>query len=135
MFLPDFSGFFIVPENAHQQSVRRNIHPFFRSQKFPRPVNGFFLEVISKAEVSQHFKKGVMPIGKPDIINIIGTYALLTRCGAGVFQFYLSQKHGFKRDHSGDCKQQRGIIRNQRRRRPYGVLFLCEKFQILTADL
>ena len=53
--------------------------------ELPSPGNGFFLEVVTKTEIAQHFEKGVMPRGIADIVEVIvlaaSPHALLRRCG------------------------------------------------------
>ena len=54
-FVPDIEGFIIIQVNGWVETVC--IKPYNLSKKLPGPVDGFFLEVITKREVTKHFKE------------------------------------------------------------------------------
>ena len=58
LLVPDVVGLVIFLIHRDVQAFRRQL--VNRGQQFPGVLNGVFLEVIAKAEVAQHFKKGVM---------------------------------------------------------------------------
>ena len=71
--------------------IHRRVEPTRRElplpdQQFPRPLNGFLLEIIPKTPVSQHLKKRVVIGVKADVLEIIlfaaGANALLRVRGA-----------------------------------------------------
>ena len=68
-FQPDIRGFII-------RNMHRDPQPLFRQaqgarQEFPRELDGFALEVVTEAEVTQHFKEGVVTGGITHIFQIV----------------------------------------------------------------
>ena len=81
LFIPDIEGFVVFGIHRHQQLLNRQIKPLLRRQKFPGVLDRIFFKVITKAEVTQHFKEGVMARGITDVFQIVvltaGTHATL----------------------------------------------------------
>ena len=83
-------------------------------QKFPRPWNRFFLEVVAEGEVSKHLEEGLMTCGTPDILDIAGPYTALTGYDTIVGGLHLSRKERLQWCHaSADQEQCRIIFRNE----------------------
>ena len=83
-------------------------------QKFPRPWNRFFLEVVAEGEVSKHLEEGLMTCGTPDILDIAGPYTALTGYDTIVGGLHLSCKERLQWCHaSADQEQCRIIFRNE----------------------
>ena len=88
-------------------------------QQFPGPLNGFLLEIITKAPVAKHFEKGVMVGIHPHIFEVI---VLASRSNAflgvgsspGLIRTWdFSEKNGNKLVHPCIGKKQVGSIRHQ----------------------
>ena len=73
--IPDIKGFVVFQIHAGVQALR--IKAGYFCEKLPCPSNRLMFKVISKREISQHFKKGAMSCCFAYILNIAGTYALL----------------------------------------------------------
>ena len=63
------SGLIIFGIDGHPEFFLRNRQHF--GQKFPCVLDGITLEVITKTEITQHFKKCMMPRGIADILQVI----------------------------------------------------------------
>lgn len=74
----------------------------------------FTLEIVTKAEIAEHFKKGMM-IGRPsDIVDVTSSQTFLTGCCTSKFQFASTEKMVLELIHAGRREQHRGIpARNQ----------------------
>ena len=70
-------------------------------QKFHAPAQRFFFEVVTKAEISKHFKECTMTRRMADIIDIAGTNAFLTGTHPLLWRCFRSGKIGFERRHAG----------------------------------
>src|SRR5690606_19423631 len=79
-------------------------------------------------EVSQHLKECQVPRGCADIIYIQCPYAFLTGCDTKVLRLCSPNIVWLERNHTGPCKQKRGIIPwNQRRRLKVNMVFTDEE--------
>ena len=83
-------------------------------QQFPCPSNGFFLKIVSKTPVAQHFKHGVM-VGIQtyffQIVVLTGyTQTLLCIGNTFILWFFVSQKIFFKLIHSRIGKHQSRVV-------------------------
>ena len=79
--MPDICRFIIVEIDGDVQAVTIESKPLLVGKEFPGPGYRFTLEVVTKAEVSQHFEECVMVGRSPHIIDITCTQAFLTaRC-------------------------------------------------------
>ena len=75
--MPIVIRFFIVRINSYIQLIRVQFDNL--REKFPGPGNSFFLEVVAKGKVAEHFKKRMMAGSAAYIIYIICTDTFLTR--------------------------------------------------------
>eukprot|EP00270_Netrium_digitus_P018311 TRINITY_DN6945_c0_g1_i2.p1 TRINITY_DN6945_c0_g1~~TRINITY_DN6945_c0_g1_i2.p1 ORF type:complete len:149 (-),score=12.43 TRINITY_DN6945_c0_g1_i2:20-466(-) len=85
------------------------------SGEFPCPGNCFLLEVVAKAEVSEHLKKCVVPRRPPHVLHIISSNTLLCRCRTGNPPGHLAQEDGLELQHSSNSQQNRWVFRDERR--------------------
>ena len=98
----------------------RNIQLIFRhfqnlGKEFPCPFNGFYLEVISKRKIAQHFKISTVPSRLANSFNIRCTNTFLASCHPCIRRNSLSQEVFFHRCHTGIDQQQALIaLRHQR---------------------
>ena len=115
---PQRRGFVIGVINGDGQFFR--IKPPFAGQQAPGVFDGVGLEIIAKAEITQHFKEGMMACGIADIIQIImlaaGAHAFLRRCRRHIGPGFKPGKDVLERHHASVHEHQRRIIlRHQRR--------------------
>ena len=96
--VPDFKGFFVLSINRWIQAVSLKSKHF--CQKFPGPCNCFVLKVITKREITKHLKKCKVTCGLTYILNITGTYTLLTGCHSLTRRNLLTGKIRFQWRHS-----------------------------------
>ncbi len=75
---PDCKGLVIVFVNTNDEAVGGEAELI--GDEFPGPLNGFFFEVVAKAEVAQHLKKSVVTGGTTDVFDVVSTDTFL---GAG----------------------------------------------------
>ena len=66
---PYLCRFIIGDMNRYPQLIFRKLKLF--RQKRPCKINGFTLEIITKAEVSQHFEKSMVSRGVTNIFKIV----------------------------------------------------------------
>ena len=133
-FVPNIGGFVVVEVNGYRKPLRIDCHPFFVGEKFPRPVNGFFFEVITKTKVAHHFEKRVMVGGAAHVFDVAGAEAFLSAGRASKFELDVSQKMILKRIHPGGGEQDRGIpFRNENITRTNGVPFGLKEVEIALA--
>ena len=118
LLLPDVERFVIGFIHGDPQSLFRQVEPVFTGQQFPRVADRVMLEVIAEAEVTQHFKEGVVTGGIADVFQIIVlaacAHAALRGGGTGIGAFVQPQENILKLVHAGIGKQQcRIIVRHQ----------------------
>ncbi len=77
-------------------------------------MNGFFFEIITKREITKHFKKRVMACGVADILKVImltaRTDAFLRRNSSGIIALFKTCENILKLHHTRIGKHQSGII-------------------------
>ncbi len=93
--------------------------PFRRGHQFPSVRDGFLLEIIAKGKIAQHLKKGVMPLRKSNIFQVVvlpaSAHTFLRAGGAGVLALFQPQKNILELVHPGVGEEQRRIpVRHQR---------------------
>ena len=111
-FVPNVVGFVVVDVHRHQQTLGWQFVDL--GQQLPTPFNGFAFEIIAKAPIAQHLKKGVMPRGVTHVFQIV-VFAACTqaRLHAGcthVGAFVLPQKHVFELHHARVGEHQRRVV-------------------------
>ena len=110
--LPDLVCLIIIFIYCCPELFFRHLEPF--RAEFPAPLQRLFLEVISEAEVAEHFKECAVTCSLSDILNVIGPDTLLA-CSHSLLRRCLSTcKIWFERSHSGiDYKKAFIISRDQ----------------------
>ena len=100
---PDIGRLVVLVKHRNPQSARWNLH--HAGEELPGISNGLALEVITKTEITQHFKKGMVTCGIPDVFEVIvlatGTYAALTAGGPFIGALFLAQEYILERHHAG----------------------------------
>ena len=101
------------------------------ANQLPGEGNGIFFEIIAEGEISQHLEKGVMPVGKTDIFEIVvfssRPHALLGRGRSPVVALFQAEKDIFELIHPRIGEQQRGVIGRRKRRRMHLPVTLLDK--------
>ena len=102
-------------------------------------MNGIVLEIIAEAEITQHFKEGVMTRGITDVLKIImlaaRAHAALRSGGALVISLLMTKKEVLELHHASVRKEQRRIIaRHQRTGGNDGVTLAFVIVEELLAD-
>ena len=135
---PDIVSLVIGGIDSHQQLFLWQLQN--RGQKTPGKGDGFTLEVIAKAEVAQHLKKGVVTRRIADVVQIVvlaaGPHTALRRGRTAVIADITAKKHILELVHPGIGKQQsRIVVRNQRTGSHDLVAFGTEILEKRGADL
>lgn len=78
----------------------RDISRMYLGGEFPGHVDGFWLEVVAKAEVAQHLKEAVVACSHSHILQVIGAYAFLS-CGGPVVLLFGLQHHATRLQRAG----------------------------------
>lgn len=80
----------VLPQLCHCHLALHNVCVHLCGQ-LPSHVDSIRFKVVSKAEVTQHFKKAVMSSSHSHILQVVCAYALLGGCGTLVLSFSLQQ--------------------------------------------
>ena len=129
LLVPDIVGLIILQIDRRIQSVRIQSDHF--GQEFPRPVQGFSLEIISEGEIAQHLEEGSVTRCLADVLDIACTDALLT--GGNTFSRRCLRpcEPGLHGSHSCiDQQEAVVIVRNKRETRKRQMILALEIFQI-----
>ena len=126
---PQVCGLFVSVIDSYQQAFFWNAKPL--GQKFPSIGDRFFFEIVAKAEVAQHLKKGVVARGIADIVEVImlapRPHTFLCRGGTGVIARFKPREQVFELHHAGVDEHQRWIVaRDERAGRDHGVALFFE---------
>ena len=109
--------------------------------EFPRPVDGFFFEVVAEGPVPEHFEKGVVVGVVADILEVVvlaaGADAFLGigRAGRVVGSLLGAEEIGHKLVHPGVREEEPGRLRQDGSRGDDGVLFFLKEIQEAIANL
>src|SRR3989338_6473899 len=76
---PNLIRFVITFVYTYEDAVLRQFQAL--CDEFPSPLDGLLFEVVSKGEVSEHFKKRMVVWGFPHLIKVAGSKAFLGRGG------------------------------------------------------
>jgi len=120
--VPDVVSLVILEVNGHEQAFFRNFHDF--RAEFPGPWDDFFLEIITKREIAQHFEIRTMAARLADTLDIGGADAFLAgrdprrRRGLG------AREIGFQRRHARIDQQDRGVVLGHQRETGQAQVFL-----------
>ena len=109
---PDVCGLVVLVIDRDPKLFRRQTHHL--REKFPGELDGLTLEVVTKAEITQHLEESVMSGGVTDILQVVvltpGTYAALRGSRARIVAFFLAQEQILELHHPGIGKQEGRII-------------------------
>ena len=106
-FIPDLKCFIIILVNGRIQPVLRQSD--YLCQELPGPCNRFVLKVITKGEVSEHFKECTMTGGLSDILDVAGPDTFLAGGHPSSRRNLLSCKIRLQRCHTR-IDQQKAVI-------------------------
>ena len=131
--VPDIKSFIILSVDGDVQLIRRQAK--LLGQELPAPGDNLFFKVITKGEVAQHFKIGMVARSAANVFNITGTHAFLAGGDTSSRRFHFAGEKRLKGCHaSTDNQQSRVILRNQGSTRKHKMASILEKFQKLFAD-
>ena len=108
--------------------------------EFPRPVDGFLLEVIAEGPVAEHLEKGVVIGVEADVLEVVvlaaGADAFLRVGGARgrVGARGLAEEDGHELVHAGVGEEEIGRVGQQRAGGDDGVLLFLEEIEEALAD-
>ena len=134
---PDLRGLVILFIDGDPELLARQAERV--GQELPGVLDGIFLEIVAKAEVAEHFEKGVMPGRVADILEIIvlatGAHAALRRDSTVVGALFASGEDILELDHARVREQEGRIIsRDERARFDHAVPALLEKVEESLSD-
>ena len=113
--IPDIKGFVVGRVNGDPQFFLWQLQPVVAGQEGPGKIDGFTLEVVAKAKVTQHFEKGMVARCIAYVLKVIVfttcTHALLRGCRPAVIACFAPQEHVFELVHSRVGKQQGRVVR------------------------
>ncbi len=128
-FFPDLVGLVIVFKNRHPEIGRRQAD--FPGQKVPGQSNRLILGIIAERKVAEHFKKGVMPGGITNVIQIVmltsSPNAALTAYRSRVITPLLTGENLLKLHHPGVGEKKGGIIMGDQGRAWHQSVLFCDK--------
>ena len=135
---PDAGGLVIVFKDRYPQFFCRN--PQCLCEEFPGELYRVTFEVVAKAEVTQHFKKGVVARGVANVFEIVVlaacAHAALRGRRPQITAFLIAKKHVLELNHARIGKKQRGIVaRHQGRTRNDLVSPFTKEFEECVAQL
>src|SRR5262249_30661352 len=117
--LPEVKRVVIVDVDRDRQPFRREVE--LSGDEIPGKLDGAFLEIISKREITQHFEKGVMARRIADIVEIVVlaacAHAFLRTDRAREWEPLKAGKHVLELHHAGIGEHQGRIIARHERRR------------------
>ncbi len=109
---PDIVGLVVFLIDRDPQLVSRQL--INRCQQFPGVMNGITLEIITKAEIAQHFEERVVTCGVADIFKVVvfatGAYAALRTDRTVIVAHLFSGENVFELHHAGIGEQQGWIV-------------------------
>ncbi len=125
-------------EDRHDQLVGRHLPDV--GQQRPREGQRLLLEVVAEREVAEHLEEGVMPVRRPDVVEVVvlaaDAHHLLRGRGARVVALLAAEKQVLELVHPGVGEQQRRVVAgDERRARHDAVAVLLEVLQEGRADL
>ena len=112
----DVEGFLVLVPNRHPESVTVEAVLALvarAGQQVPGEVDGAFLEVIAEGEVAVHLEERTVTGRLADVVNVVGTDALLYRRSPGPRSRLNAHDVGNERNHAGDGKEDRRLRGNQ----------------------
>ncbi len=111
---PNVIGFIIGGVNRNPQFFLGQTKPLRAGQQFPGVTDGVAFEIITEAEVTQHFEEGMVTRSVTHVFQIVmlttGTHTTLRGRGSHIITFVQPQENILELVHPGIGKQQRRII-------------------------
>ncbi len=129
---PDIVGFVVSGVDGDPELFLWQVQPFFRGQEGPGEGNGIALEIVTEAEVAQHFEEGMVARGVTDVFQVVvlaaGAHALLAADGTRVGTLLRTEEAVLELVHAGIGEQQgRVVVRDQRTGGDSGMSLLFEE--------
>jgi hypothetical protein len=129
---PDVVGFVVGGVDRDPQLVLGQAQPLLGGQEGPGVGDRVALEIITEAEVAEHFEERVMPRRVADIFQVVvlaaGAHALLAADRAGIGPLFLAQEAVLELVHARVGEQQgRVVARDQGAGGDTGVALLFEE--------
>ena len=88
--------------------------------ELPAPRDRRLLEVVAEAEVAEHLEEHQVPLGAPDVVEVVvlaaGAGALLRADRTLVRRLLVTDEVRLERHHAGDVEQHGRVVRDQARR-------------------
>src|SRR5262249_12458081 len=119
--------------NRRVKPLRRKIPPV--DEQFPRPLDRFLFEIITKTPVAKHLEKRVVVGVEPDVFQVVmlsactNAFLRIGYARRNPWRFLLSQEDRHELVHAGICEQQIRRVWQKGRRRHNRVLFLPEEIE------
>ena len=125
----DVESFLVLFPDGHPHAFTIEAILAFRlitREQIPCETDRAFLEVITEGEVTVHLEEGTVASGSSNVIDVIGTNALLNRCCPRPGCGFNTDDIGNKRNHSRDREENRWLRRNKRHRRANLMALGCK---------
>ncbi len=135
-WFPKFLCFIIFAENSYPQALFIELP--YAGQKLPCPLNGFFLVIVTKRPIAEHFEECMMIAVMPNFFEIVMfaayTNAFLCISTAFVIAAACSKENILELVHSRVGEKQCGVIiwENRCRRHNFVLFWGKEVEEILT---
>ena len=107
LIFPDVICFVVFLVNGRPEKVAGDFERFCK--EFPSPFESFFLEVIAKREVAEHFEERAVARREADMLYIVCADALLAGCHTSAGGLCLAREIFFKGSHARNYKKERFI--------------------------
>ena len=132
--VPEIEGLVVLFIHGREELFRRDLKG--DGQKFPRPRDRLFFEVIAEGEVAEHFEIGAVPGGMADALEVGGTDAFLAGADAMARGFDLAGEVFLHRGHAGVDEQEGFVVlRDEGKGREAQVSFGFEEGEELLSQI
>ena len=131
--LPDLDRLVVILEHCKVELLRRQAEHL--GGELEGPGTHLVLEVLSEAEVAHHLEEGQVA-RVADVVDVVGTHALLRGRGADVgwVELLLVKEVGLELHHAGARQKQRRVVGDERGGRHALASLLLEEGEVLLAD-
>ena len=135
LVVPDPERLVVVEVDGDGQPRRIQSQPFLRGEEFPRPVNGFLLEVVAEREVAEHLEERVVIGRHTDVADVARSQTLLAGGRLGELERPDPQELVLELVHPGRSEQDGLVILgNEHIRRTTDATLGLKELQILFAQ-
>ena len=110
LIMPDVVRLVVVQIDGDCQPLWVQAEPTLIGQKLPGPVDGLFLEIITKREVPEHLEERMVIGRHADVANVTRAYAFLARRGPGKLDRPDTQELVFELIHPRRSEQHRLVL-------------------------